>query len=100
MPERLDEITISLHTREVTLTWEARQQLMARLRHVASNARIRATIEAAGTTRPVVLRTGQKHALVDLLREWSRDREDYEPMPLELYKLRNVLAEDLRDADG
>jgi hypothetical protein len=100
MPEHLHEITIALDVREATLTWEARQQLMARLRHVASSARIRASIEAAGTTRPVVLRVGQKHALLNLLREWSRDRDDYEPMPLELYKLRNVLTEELRDSEA
>jgi len=100
MPEHLNEITIALDAREVTLTWAARQQLMARLRHVASSARIRASIEAAGTTRPVTLRVGQKHALLNVLREWSRDRDDYEPMPLELYKLRNVLTTDLRDSDG
>jgi hypothetical protein len=100
MPERLNEITIALDAHEVTLTWAARQQLMARLRHVASSARIRASIEAAGTNRPVTLRAGQKHALLNVLQEWSRDRDDYEPMPLELYKLRNVLTKDLHDSDG
>jgi hypothetical protein len=35
-----------------------------------------------------------------MLREWSHDRDDYEPMPLELYKLRNVLTKDLRDTEG
>jgi hypothetical protein len=100
MPERHNEITIALDANEVTLTWGERQQLMARLRHVASTARIRASIEAAGTTRPVTLRAGQKHALLHMLREWSHDRDDYEPMPLELYKLRNVLTKDLRDTEG
>jgi hypothetical protein len=99
MPERLKYLTIAFDARDVTLTWEARQQLMARLRHVASNARIRDSIQAVGATGPVTFGAGQKQALLNVLRVWSRDRDGYEPMPLELYKLRNVLIEDLGQSD-
>ena len=95
MPDDGHYLTIAFDARDVTLTWEARQQLMARLRHVASNARIRDSIQAVGADGLVTLGAGQKLALLEILRVWSRDRDGYEPMPLELYKLRNVLIEDL-----
>jgi len=100
MAERFKHLTVAFAARDVTLSWQARQQLMARLRHVASNARIRDSIQAVGTTGPVTLGAGQKRALLNVLRVWSLDREGYEPMPLELYKLRNVLIEDLGQSDA
>lgn len=93
--ERLDQITIALSSGNVPLTWASRQQLMARLRHIESSAKIRATFEAVGTTKPVELTVGQKAALLTALMDWALGRDGYEAMSPELFTLRNLLTEDV-----
>jgi hypothetical protein len=93
--ERLDQITIALNSGDVPLTWASRQQLMARLQHIESSAKIRATFEAVGTTTPVALTVGQKAALLTALADWARGRDGYEAMSPELFTLRNLLLEEV-----
>jgi hypothetical protein len=93
--ERLDQITIALNSGNVPLTWASRQQLMARLQHIESSAKIRATFEAVGTTEPVALTVGQKAALLTALGHWAQGRDGYEAMSSELFTLRNLLIEEV-----
>jgi hypothetical protein len=93
--ERLDQITIALNSGNVPLTWASRQQLMARLQHIESSAKIRATFEAVGTTKAVELTVGQKAALLNALGDWALGRDGYEAMSAELFTLRNLLIEEV-----
>jgi hypothetical protein len=93
--ERLDQITIALNSGNVPLTWASRQQLMARLQHIESSAKIRATFEAVGTTKAVELTVGQKAALLNALCDWALGRDGYEAMSAELFTLRNLLGEEV-----
>ena len=60
MPERLDHVTIALGGGDVTLSWDARQALLARLEHVHESSSLRAMFEAVGATRPVELNPAQR----------------------------------------
>jgi hypothetical protein len=94
VPERLDQITVALNRGDVTLTWDARQQLHARLQHAHDSSSLRATFEAVGATRPVELNPAQRATLLGLLEEWSLEQD---AMPAELNELREALTEDLAD---
>ena len=98
MSERLDHVTVALSRGNVTFTWATRQALMRRLLHVHSTARIRASFEAVGASRPVELSAGQRAVLLIILEEWSVGGDGYEAMPEGLFELRNALLDDLHDA--
>ena len=97
MPERPDKITVALNRCNLTVSWEARQALMARLQHVHESSRLRASFEAGGANRPVELDPGQKAALVKALEEWWEEGNG--GMPIELAVLHDAVKDDLRDAD-
>ena len=97
MPERLDTITIALSRGDVTISWDARQALLARLQHVHESSSLRAMFDAVGAARPVELNPGQRATLLGLLEEWTLDHGADEPMPGELAELRDALTEDLAD---
>jgi hypothetical protein len=96
MPERLDRVTIAFGRGDVILSWDTRQALMARLQHVKSTARIRASFEAVGATRAVGLSMAQRTFLLRMLEDWSLGRDGYEAMPADLFELRNALIDDLQ----
>jgi hypothetical protein len=95
MPERLDTITIALSRGDITISWDTRQALLARLQHVHDSSSLRAMFDAVGASRPVELNPAQRATLLGLLKEWSIDRDD--AMPAGLNELRVALTEDLAD---
>lgn len=95
MTERPDRVTLALNRGDVILAWACRQALMRRLQHVRETARIRASFEVVGPSRPITLTGGQRTALLLTLEGWSLDLDDYEPMPEGLIELRNALIADL-----
>jgi hypothetical protein len=95
VPERFDSITVALNRGNVSISWDARQALMRRLLHVQEAARIRASFDAVGATRPVELTAGQKAALLKALEEWWGEGND--GMPIELAALHDALRDDLAD---
>jgi hypothetical protein len=95
----LHHVAVSLNRGPVLLSWTARQALMRRLQHVQSNAQIRASFSAVGTSRPVELRPGQRTALLRVLEAWSLDLDGYEPIPQDLLDLRSALYADLRGGE-
>ena len=100
MPERLDRITVALSSGDVTLSWDCKEALMARLQHVQETAKIRSSFfEAVGAPRPVELSHGQRTALLLVLETWSLDGDGYEPMPQGLSEFRNALCRDMRSAE-
>jgi len=72
MAERVDYVTVALTDGDVPLLWEVRQQLMARLEHVESTGRIRASFAAVGASgRRIELTWGEKAALLAALADWA-----------------------------
>jgi hypothetical protein len=94
MPERLDHITVALGGGDVTITWDAREALMAMLQHVNESSSLRAVFEAVGASRPVELNPTQRATLLGLLEEWTLEDDE---LPAELIELRDALREDLAD---
>jgi hypothetical protein len=97
VPERLKHATIALDRGNHTISWDAREALMARLQQVQSAARIRAAFSAVGATRPVRLSPAQRAVLLAVFDGWSLERSET-PMPVELRELRIALIRDLHDA--
>ena len=95
MAELLGPLSISLSRGDLTVTWPARQHLMARLLHVGTRARLRDSFQAAGSTRAAVLQAGQRATLLTVLRDWAADSGGGEQMPKELTLLQAALAHDL-----
>ena len=96
MPDRLANVTIALNRCNLTISWEARQALMARLQHTQESSRLRDSFEAVGATRPVELNPGQKAALVNAFEEWWKEGDG--GMPVEFAVLHDALTDDLHDA--
>jgi hypothetical protein len=99
VPIRLDRVTVALNRGPVTLSWTARQALMARLQHVQENQQIRASFSAGDASR-VQLRPGQRSALLLVLEVWSLDLDGYEPIPQDLLDLRDALIADWYGLDS
>jgi hypothetical protein len=99
MPDRLGSVTVSLRRGDITLSWETRDALMARLKDIKTTARIRAAFTAVGVSRPVKLNRGQKAALLSALEEWSLGSGGYDGIPKGLVELRNALIDDLHDRE-
>jgi hypothetical protein len=98
MPEGLGHLNISLSRGDLTVTWPARQQLMARLMHVRTRARIRDSLQAAGSTHVAELKAGQRATLLTVLDDWALDGSGGDGMPQELMLLQAALAQELRRA--
>jgi hypothetical protein len=96
MPGRLDKLTIALNRGDITLTWDSRQALLARLQHVRDSTSLRAVFEAVGAARPAELTAAQTATLLGLLDQWSTD-DASEAMPAELGDLRDALRDHLAD---
>ena len=94
MPERLDHITIALGGGDVTLSWDTRQALLARLEHVHESSSLRAMFDAVGPSRRVELNPAQRATLLGLLEEWALEDD---ALPADLSELRDALTEDLAD---
>jgi len=94
VPERPDTITVALSAGDITLSWDTRRALLARLQHVSESSSLRAMFEAVGATRPVELNPAQRATLLGLLDEWTLEDET---LPADLIELRNKLSEDLAD---
>ncbi len=99
MTVRLNRVAVALDRGPVTLSWTARQALMGRLQHVQSTARLRASFDAVGSSRPVELTGGQRTALLLTLDGWSLDLDGYAAMPQELFELRDALIADLHGSE-
>jgi hypothetical protein len=93
MPERLDRITIALNRGDVIISWDTRQELMARLQHVRSNSGLRVGFGAVGASRPVELSVGQRAALLKVLAEWRPNEDD--GIPAGLLELRHALTDEM-----
>jgi hypothetical protein len=89
MPERLDRVTVALGDREVIVSWNTREALMAQMQDFDATE-LREAFDAVGATRPVELGPSQRDALLQLLEAWSRDED---PMPKELVELRDALID-------
>jgi hypothetical protein len=101
MPERLEFITIKLSTQDVTLGWETRRALLAKIGLGQSEVgrAIRKAFDDVGPSRPVTLKRDEKTYLLKLLEQWSLDTiGGYDSMSGELFTLRNALIDDLHDA--
>jgi hypothetical protein len=113
MPDRLGRVTIALNNRDVTITGDARQALMARLyeanippRYLAQGETSDGVLRdfaAVGATRPVELRKAQRVLLLRILERWVEEGEwsvDPDPrIPAELVALRDAIVADLHDGE-
>jgi hypothetical protein len=92
MPERLDRITIALNRGDVIISWDTRQELMARLQHVRSNSGLRVGFGAVGASRSVELSVSQRAALLKVLVEWAPNGDG---IPAGLLELRHALTDEM-----
>jgi hypothetical protein len=73
MPERLDNVTIKLNNRTVTLPWPSRDALLEKLTHVEHGTSIRDAFEVVGASRPVELTREQKVKLHSVIGDWINE---------------------------
>ena len=67
VPDHLHTITVVLSAGDVTISWDTRQALIARLQHIRDSSSLRSMFEAVGATRPVELNAAQRATLLGLL---------------------------------
>ena len=100
MPDRLDNVTISVDSRHVHLTWPVRTALLDQLRRDDTGEPIVKAFEDVDATSPVELTLEQKADLLLALETWGlRAPNGFKTLPYEIFALRNALYDDLHDAE-
>ena len=104
MPERLDQITIELRSRDVTITSKEWRVLLDELRDrppsdPTLDRAIREALEKVDASRLVVLTPQQNAYLLRVLEDWSRDVDADEAMPQGLLGLQGALVDHLRSGE-
>jgi hypothetical protein len=87
VPERLNNITVQTRHGFLSLPWDTRVALLARIRSVETLKPTVVAIDAVGATRPVEIPQDQKQALLDALNAWPDElpeglpalRDDWRP---------------------
>jgi hypothetical protein len=93
MPERLDRVDVELAERTVTLTWDARGQLLAEMRHLPSLEPVRREFENAGASRPVRIEREFRGDVFQVIEAWARNTPGgLFALPDGILDLRNALA--------
>jgi hypothetical protein len=101
MPERIDRVTVAMNaTDAVTLSWNARQSLLDRLKREDGTDTIVTAFEAVGATRSVELTVAQRATLLQALERWASLAYDgFKSILPELEQLRHALEDDLAAAE-
>jgi hypothetical protein len=88
-------VTVATSVDHIEISWNARQELVNRLRRLDGGKSIVDAFEAAGTTRPVKLaRLNDKHLLLTVIEAWGNEI-GYDAFPQGIFALRNALHDDL-----
>jgi len=95
MPGRLDRVDVELADRTVTLTWDARDQLLAEMRHLPSLDPVRRDFENAGASRPVRIEHDLRGDVFQAIEAWARKTPGgLRALPAGIFDLRNALADE------
>ena len=95
MPERLDRVDVELAERTVTLTWDARAQLLGEVAHLPSLEPIRRDFENAGASRPVRIDRELRGDVFQVIEAWARKTPGgLRALPDGIFDLRNALADE------
>jgi hypothetical protein len=96
MPERLDRVEVVTAFGTVTLSWDAREQLLSEIGHPDSLEPVRRDFENAGASRPVLVPQELKSEVVQVIEQWGRNTAGGLPaLPEGIFELRNQLADEL-----
>jgi hypothetical protein len=94
-----DRVRIALGRGIVELPWASRAALLNEIRNLESAKPIVDAFEAVGTSRPITLAPEQKGLLIELIESWGTyTRFALKGLPEGPFELRNVLHDDLHDA--
>jgi hypothetical protein len=94
--ERLDRVQVATAYGVLTITWDARDQLLREMRHLDSLADVRREFENAGASRPVQIPQELKGAVVAVINMWGQNTPGGLPaLPDGIFELRNNLADEL-----
>jgi hypothetical protein len=95
MPERLDRVDVELAERTVTLTWDARAQLLAEMRHLPSLEPVSRDFVNAGASRPVRIEQELRGDVFQVIEAWARKTPGgLRALPYGIFDLRNALADE------
>jgi len=95
LQELIDRVRVSTRRGIVEITWEERQELVARLRRADEARSLVATFVAAGTSRPVEVTADEEIVPVAVLDDWSQEVSALE-LPSRIESLRRAVHADER----
>jgi hypothetical protein len=99
VPERLDRVEVLAgRGGSVTISWDAREQLLERLGDIQVNAHTVDAFRSVGASRPVPLELPDKQILSVTIEDWIAELGGYTRLPEGIYELRAALIDDLHDA--
>jgi hypothetical protein len=96
MPERLDRVQIALPCDTVTISWDAREQLLERLAALEFGAQVADKFRAVGTSRPVALTTEERELVGTVVVHWLNE-VGVGGLPAGIFDLRNELVRESLD---
>jgi hypothetical protein len=95
MPERLDRVDVELAARTVTLTWDARDQLLAEIAHLPSLEPVSRDFANAGASRPVRIEQQLRGDVFQVIEAWAgKTPGGLRALPDGIFDLRNALADE------
>jgi hypothetical protein len=96
MPERLDRVDVELADRTVTLTWDARDQLLAEIAQLPSLEPVSRDFVNAGASRPIRIDLELRGDVFQVIEAWARKTPGgLRALPAGIFDLRNALAVDV-----
>jgi len=92
---RLDRVEVVTAFGGVTLSWDARNQLLYEMRHLGSLDPVTREFKNAGATRPVRIPQEMKGDVVQVINMWGQNTEGGLPaLPEGVFELRNHFADE------
>src|SRR5438445_6674615 len=100
MNERVRIATSHRNPGEVAISWDAREQLLARLGPSPATLGLIETFRTVGTSAPVYLTLEEKQVLYRALEAWRAELGDERGLPEGIWDVRCALEQDPNGAGG
>jgi hypothetical protein len=96
--KRVEILTSRANPGKVTISWNAREDLLERLGPGPDTFGLVASFRNVGASSPVRLTIEEKQQLSIMVESWLEEVGDYNLLPTGIWDLRNALIDDLHDA--
>jgi hypothetical protein len=95
---RINQVRIATAARVVVISWDARQQLLERVRQLHGGAELIERFDAVGTSQPAKLNRAGKQLVLETIYGWT-EQVGVDELPEGITELRYALLNDLSSTE-